>query len=193
MKQYNSESTNSFSINVDQLKGKQSVRATFRLSNQMINLLRVTANHLKVKQKSLIDELIQNWETLNQVACESQDIEQKETQRRQKTFVLSRNALKLLDEVSNKYNISRDYLVECCICRLIPLLNSEQEKHKQRRALLKDIEQYLLNSKELLERADAILEKDDRFRTKLEKIVTHTEHSVTELRKLVQDRKALQY
>ena len=47
-------------LSAKQLRGKQSVRATFRLSDQMIDLLKVAANHLEVQQKSLIDELVQN-------------------------------------------------------------------------------------------------------------------------------------
>jgi hypothetical protein len=184
---------NSLELNADQLKGKQSVRATFRLPEQMIDLLKVAANHLGVKQKSLIDELVQNKETLDRVAYESQDTQQESMERRQKTFVLSRNTLDLLDATSNKYNLSRDYLVELCISRLIPFVDSEQEKHKQRRVLIKDVEQYLSDGKKLLKKADKIFGRDDRFRLKLERIVTYTEVNVAELRKFVKEKKTLLY
>lgn len=184
---------NSLELNADQLKGKQSVRATFRLPEQMIDLLKVAANHLGVKQKSLIDELVQNKETLDRVAYESQDTQQESMERRQKTFVLSRNTLDLLDATSNKYNLSRDYLVELCISRLIPFVDSEQEKHKQRRALIKDVEQYLSDGKKLLKKADKTFGRDDRFRLKLERIVTYTEVNVAELRKFVKEKKTLLY
>ena len=59
MKLENNKENDDFELSAHQLKGKQSVRATFRLSDQMIDLLKVAANHLKVKQKSLIDELVQ--------------------------------------------------------------------------------------------------------------------------------------
>ena len=133
-------SINAFKLNADQLRGRQSVRATFRLPDQVIDLLKVAANHLEVKQKSLIDELVRNRETLDRVAGESQKVEQESMERRQKTFVLSRNTLALLDEVSEDYNLSRDYLVELCISRLIPFVNAEQEKHERRRQLLKDFD-----------------------------------------------------
>ena len=176
-----------------QLKGKQSVRATFRLSDQMIELLKVAANHLEVQQKSLIDELVQSRETLDQIASESQDVSQMAEERRQKTFVLSRNALNLLDDISNKYNLSRDFLVELCIGRLIPFVDAEQEKHEQRRQLIKDVERYLEEGKKLLDKADGMLEKDDRFRVKLENIIRYTERNVGELRKFVKDRKTFVY
>jgi hypothetical protein len=180
-------------LNSYQLKGKQSVRATFRLSNQMIDLLKIAATHLEVKQKSLIDELVQNRETLDRVVLDSQGAPQKEIERRQKTFVLSRNSLDSLDKISNKYDLSRDYLVELCIGRLVPFVDSEQEKHKQRRVLLKDAEHYLANGKKLLQQADKMLGHKDRFRAKLEKIVNYTERNVTEMRKFVKEKKTLMY
>jgi hypothetical protein len=182
-----------FQLNAQQLRGKQSVRATFRLSDQMIDLLKVAATHLEVKQKSLIDELVQNRETLDRVASESQEVVQKTARRRQKTFVLSRNSLALLDDISDKYNFSRDYLVELCISRLIPFVDAEQEKHKQRRLLIKDVHRYLEDGKKLLKKADSMLGPDDRFRVKLEQIVDYTERNVDELSRFVKEKKTLIY
>ena len=182
-----------FELSAQQLKGKQSVRATFRLSDQMIDLLKVAANHLEVQQKSLIDELVQNRETLDQVATEFQEVMQPTEERRQKTFVLSRNSLSLLDDISNKYNLSRDYLVELCISRLIPFVDAEQEKHKQRRQLIKEVDHYLEEGEKLLKKAESLLGQDDRFRVKLEKIVRYTERNVEELRKFVKEKRTLMY
>ena len=180
-------------LSARQLKGKQSVRATFRLSDQMIDLLKVAANHLEVQQKSLIDELVQNRETLDRVATEVQEMLQESTERRQKTFVVSRNALSLLDDISDKHDLSRDQLVELCISRLIPFVNAEQQKHKQRRLLITEANQFLENGKALLEKADALLGADDRFRVKLEKIVNYTERNIEELREYVKEKQTLMY
>ena len=180
-------------LSARQLKGKQSVRATFRLSDQMIDLLKVAANHLEVQQKSLIDELVQSREMLDRVASESQDALQKLEERRQKTFILSRNSLNLLDDIADKYNLSRDYLVELCISRLIPFVDAEQEKHKQRRQLIKEVDHYLEQGKNLLEKADRMLGADDRFRVQLEKIINYTDRNVGELRKFVKEKKTLMY
>ncbi len=193
MKENDKDLQAALELNADQLRGKQSVRATFRLSDQMIGLLRVAAVHLGVKQKSLIDELVKDRETLERVAMESKEVSQKSMTRRQKTFVLSRYALDLLDNISNKYNLSRDYLVELCISRLISFVDSEQEKHKQRRMLIKDVEHYLLDGKKLLEKAAVTLGDEDRFLTKLQSIVDYTEENVTELRKFVKEKKTLTY
>jgi len=191
MKTEETTQTEGLELSFQQLLGKQSVRATFRLSDQMIDLLKVAAAHLEVKQKSLIDELVQNRETLDRVASESQAMQQKEDERRQKTFVLSRNALELLDDISDKYNLSRDYLVELCIGRLIPVDDAEQEKHKKRRQLIKDVDRYLEEGKKLQKKADTMLDRDDQVRVKFEKIVNYTERNVGELRKFVKDKQTL--
>lgn len=193
MKTEETSQTEGLELSFQQLLGKQSVRATFRLSDQMIDLLKVAAAHLEVKQKSLIDELVQNRETLDRVASESQAMQQKEDERRQKTFVLSRNALELLDDISDKYNLSRDYLVELCIGRLIPVVDAEQEKHKKRRQLIKDVDRYLEEGKKLQKKADTMLDRDDQFRVKFEKIVSYTERNVGELRKFVKGKQTLTY
>ncbi len=193
MKTENPRMQNKLELDSRQLRGKQSVRATFRLSNQMIDLLKIAANHLGVQQKSLIDELVNSRETLDRVADGSHKREQTVVQRRQKTFVLSRQTLDLLDDISNQYDLSRDYLVELCIGRLIPFVDSEQEKHKQRRKLIKEVEQHLAEAVGLLQKADELLGEEDRFRIKLEKIVNHTERNVAELRRFVKKKETLSY
>lgn len=193
MKTDESVQTEGLELSVQKLMGKQSVRATFRLSDQMIDLLKVGAAHLEVKQKSLIDELVQNRETLDRVASVSQGMLQKEAERRQKTFVLSRSALDLLDDISDKYDLSRDHLVELCIGRLIPFVDAEQEKHKKRRQLIKDVDRYLEEGKKLLDKADTMLDRDDQFRVKFEKIVNYTEKNVGDLKKIVKEEHTLTY
>lgn len=193
MKTDESVQTEGLELSVQKLMGKQSVRATFRLSDQMIDLLKVGAAHLEVKQKSLIDELVQNRETLDRVASVSQGMLQKEAERRQKTFVLSRSALDLLDDISDKYDLSRDHLVELCIGRLIPFVDAEKEKHKKRRQLIKDVDRYLEEGKKLLDKADTMLDRDDQFRVKFEKIVNYTEKNVGDLKKIVKEEHTLTY
>ena len=180
-------------LSAQQLRGKQSVRATFRLSDQMIDLLKVAASHLEVKQKSLLDELVQDRETLAQVASESNGNRLLTKGRRQKTLVLSRNSLTLLDDISNRYDLSRDQLIELCIGRLIPFVDAEQEKHEQRRLLIKDVDHFLEEGKKLLEKANTMLGAEDRFRVELENIVHTAERNLSELRKFVKDKQTLQY
>ena len=180
-------------LSAQQLRGKQSVRATFRLSDQMIDLLKVAANHLEVKQKSLLDELLQDRETLALVASESEGDRLMPKERRQKTLVLSRNSLSLLDDISNRYDLSRDQLIELCIGRLIPFVDAEQEKHAQRRLLIKDVDDFLDQGKKLLDKANRTLGAEDRFRVELENIVHTAERNLSGLKKIVKDKQTLHY
>ena len=43
-------------IDTGELKGKQSVRTTFKLPEKIINLLKVSAKHLNIKQKTLLQK-----------------------------------------------------------------------------------------------------------------------------------------
>ena len=65
------------------LRGRQSVRATFKLSERAIDAMSIVAVHLGIKQKSLFDHLIEDMQSLTRV---------------QKTFVISRKTLSNLDE-----------------------------------------------------------------------------------------------
>ncbi|MCG6931197.1 MAG: hypothetical protein LJE64_11640 [Desulfofustis sp.] len=193
MKSEDTGESGTLEISAQRLRGKQSVRATFRLSEQMIDLLKVAAAHLEVQQKSLIDELVHNRRTLDRVAAESRNTEQQDQKRRQKTFVVSRNSLALLDDISGKYDLSRDYLVERCIARLIPFVDAEQEKHEQRRQLIKDIDRLLAEGKKVLKKANGMLGPDDRFRIKLETMINQAERNIKELKKSVREQKSLLY
>ena len=55
-------------LSADILRGRQSVRATFRLPSQVIALLSVAASQLGLKQKSLFDQLVEDRAVLEQVA-----------------------------------------------------------------------------------------------------------------------------
>ncbi|THB70419.1 MAG: hypothetical protein D6B25_20210 [Desulfobulbaceae bacterium] len=181
------------SLNIGELRGKQSVRATFRLSDRMIDLLKVAANHLEVKQKSLIDEIIQDRQTLEKVALNPHRIDREEADRRQKTFVLSRSALDSLDYIARKHDLSRDHLVELCIGRLVPLVDAEQEKHAVRRAFMSDVERYLDQGKQLLQEAKTQFDQDDNFRRKLTETINSVENGIIKLRKSVKGEDSLTY
>lgn len=53
------------------LNGMQSVRATFPLSKNTINMLSTVANQLGVKEKSIFDHLVENRNLLYQVLRET--------------------------------------------------------------------------------------------------------------------------
>ena len=47
-------------LTADLLKGKQSIRATFKLPPDIIRLLSIAASQLGIKQKTLFDQLVED-------------------------------------------------------------------------------------------------------------------------------------
>ena len=153
-------------LTVDDLTGKQSVRATFKLPQHVIDLLTVIAGQLGIKQKSLFDQLVENASIMEKVAREALDYSTEE-ERHQKTFVISRSTLLSLNQISKKQNIPRDILVEVYIKQLLPVIKTELEKHQQRKELLKEMRKYQDQGKKLLKAAENLLGKDDMLYQKI--------------------------
>lgn len=142
------------------LKGRQSVRTTFKLSPRSIDALSLLAAQLGIKQKSLFDHLIDDTQTLKAIA---RDVESPEMRanRVAKTYVISRRTLESLDEISRHYQTPRDILVEFSIERIMPLIKEERKKHENRKKLMNSVDGLLENSRSLLKEADKMLDRDD--------------------------------
>lgn len=149
------------------LRGRQSVRATFKLSARAIDALSIVAVHLGIKQKSLFDHLIEDVQTLNVIAREIESEEFRTLDRVQKTFVISRRTLTSLDEISRQFKAPRDALVEYSIQRLLPVIQRERDKHRRRKKLMAEIEQHYQGGMRLMEQATALLGEDDPVATRL--------------------------
>jgi hypothetical protein len=149
------------------LRGRQSVRATFKLSARAIDALSIVAVHLGIKQKSLFDHLIEDVQTLNVIAREIESEEFRTLDRVQKTFVISRRTLTSLDEISRQFKAPRDALVEYSIQRLLPVIQRERDKHRRRKKLMAEIEQHYQAGMRLMEQAAALLGEDDPVATRL--------------------------
>ena len=143
------------------MRGRQSVRATFKLSPRAIEALSIVAVHLGIKQKSLFDHLIEDVETLSTIAKEIEAEQFRELSRIQKTFVISRRTLLCLDEISRQFDAPRDALVEYSIQRLLPVIGREREKHRKRKRLLTDISQHLEEGLKLVGKAKSLLGEED--------------------------------
>ena len=143
------------------LRGRQSVRATFKLSAQAIDILSMVSVHLGIKQKSIFDHLIEDGQSLTIIAQEVDPKPVKALERVQKTFVISRKTLLTLEEAARQFNTSRDVLVELSIQRLLPIIYREQEKHEKRKNILNEIREFLEQGEALLEEFETDLGKDD--------------------------------
>lgn len=172
-------------LTADRLKGKQSVRATFRLAPHCIELLSCAANHLGIKQKSLFDQLVEDKAILNAIARDAKLREPRRRGRQQKTYVLSRQSLQSLDTVAKKNNVSRDALVEYSIKRLKPVVDAEREKHQKRRQLLDQVADLLSLVKGLQGKSLSMLGGADVFSQKVASMAEHFEKRAAELGDMV--------
>lgn len=150
------------------LRGRQSVRATFRLSAKAIEAMSIAAVHLGIKQKSLFDHLMEDTKALEMIARELQTEKYEPVSRVQKTYVLSRKTLSYLENACKRYETPRDALVELSIQRLIPLIDKEKQKHRHRKDLLNKMHQLILDGSRILEEADENLGSEDPVYDRLE-------------------------
>jgi hypothetical protein len=154
------------------LRGRQSVRATFKLTERAIRTISIVATHLGIKQKSLFDHLIEDARSLNLIAREIQAERFDRLNRIQKTYVLSRKTLSCLGEASKKFDAPRDALVEYSIQRLLPVISEEREKHRKRKEILDEITQYLKQGEKILRKSRSLLGEDDPVNDKFETVMT---------------------
>ncbi len=179
-------------LNADALRGRQSVRATFRLPAEMVSLLSVAASLLGLKQKSLFDQLVEDRQVLEQVAASAEGYRPSADRRRQKTYVLSRNSLAALDLVARTHDLPRDLLVELSISRLLPVLSAEQERQQHRKLVLTELEAYHRDGRDLLARTRELLGDNDPGTRQLAVLVSQCERAVLELRDQVERGRAME-
>ncbi len=148
-------------LSADALRGRQSVRATFTLPLEVIELLSIAADQLGLKQKSLFDQLVEDRANLERMAGGSDSYQPVQTRRRQKTFVVSRNSLVALEHVARLYGLPRDLLVEMSIQRLIPVISDEKDKQERRKAVLTALLDLEAESERVLNKTEELLGDED--------------------------------
>jgi hypothetical protein len=145
----------------NELRGRQSIRATFRLSSGCIDAISIVAKHLGIKQKSLFDHLAEDTKALTAIAQEIKDYHLRPEDRIQKTFVISRRSLHSIESISRDFNAPRDVLVEFSIQRLLPIIASERGKHEKRKIILDQLRNHLSAGQEIEKYISTNLGKDD--------------------------------
>ena len=151
------------------LRGKQSVRATFKLSRKAIDSLGLVALHMGIKQKSLFDHIIEDASTLKELARQIQIQKFKKKIRIQKTYVLSRKTIDILEAISETHDLPRDALVEYSIMQLESVILAEKANHKKRKLLFNEVLDHFNQGRELFEKSLGLLGEHDPFCKKLEK------------------------
>jgi hypothetical protein len=167
------------------LRGRQSVRATFKLTERAINTINIVATHLGIKQKSLFDHLIADFRSLNLIADEIQTEQFEQLDRVQKTFVISRKTLVCLGEVARKFGAPRDALVEYSVQRLLPIIAEERERHRKRKEILCELNKFLKRGEEILERSRRTLSDEDPVYDKLKGAISICRNAVGNIRSFI--------
>jgi hypothetical protein len=157
-------------ISFDELRKKQSVRATFKLPQESIDLLGIVAGQLGIKQKSLLDKLVEDTSLLHRLAEQTScSPAEDEPVRRQKTYVISRSSLRSINDIAKQQNIPRDILVEMSIKRLLPIIETELEKHIHRKLILQEMKSLSHLGEDLLDKTRSLLGGEDVLYGLLEK------------------------
>jgi hypothetical protein len=149
------------------LRGRQSVRATFKLTEECIGAISIVATHLGIKQKSLFDHLVEDMNSLKAIARGLKNTNVRTQNRVQKTFVISRKSLRSLETVSKSHNAPRDALVEFSVQRLLPIIIKEQKRHQARKKMRREIETHFEAGNALLSRVKNVLGTEDPVLSKM--------------------------
>ncbi len=157
------------------LRGRQSVRATFKLTEECIGAISIVATHLGIKQKSLFDHLVEDMSSLKAIARELKNTNMHTQNRVQKTFVISRKSLRSLETVSKSHNAPRDALVEYSVQRLLPIIINEQKKHQTRKKMRSAIAAHLEAGKTLLGKVKDALGAEDPVLNRMTALMTSYE------------------
>lgn len=172
-------------VSLERLRGRQSVRTTFRLSEDVIGLLGIAAEQFGLQQKVLLDQLIDNTEVLRSMAEKIEGGFRDSLAGRPKTFVLSKRTLHLLEMVSRECRIPRDALVEQAILRLLPVVRSEREKQRKRLEILGEMVTYLRYGEQLMAKSKSLLGEDDQMHRMIEKMVRFGAGNVAKIEAIV--------
>jgi len=174
------------------LRGRQSVRATFKLTEGCIDAISIVAAHLGIKQKSLFDHLVEDASSLSSIAREIQHVKLAKQGRIQKTFVISRRSLSFLEKISKNYDAPRDALVEYFVQRLLPIIANEREKHNKRKEVLGEIENHFKKGKKILKKMRDLLGVDDPIYQKLEPVMMVYEKAYNNIEFFVEKGKTIE-
>ncbi len=173
-------------LSAETLKGRQSVRATFRLPDEIIALLGLAASQLGLKQKSIFDQLFEDEQALGKAAADAKNCQTLKNGRRPKTFVLSRKSLLSLNVIAQRENVPRDLIVESSIQRLLPIINAEQEKHQKREKVYDETIKHLRQGRIILHRAAGRLGENDQLYEIFQGIVNQYEEKFREMNGIIE-------
>ena len=174
------------------LRGKQSVRATFKLSQKAIDAIGLVAIHMGIKQKSLFDHIIEDLDALDSLAKTIRIRQFNKIPRKQKTFVLSRKTIEALGAISQAYGTPRDALVEYSVKKLESIISAEKARHEERKIIQKSVSDHFNRGKILYGKAIGVLGENDPFCRRFEKAISACRKTENELYDFIEKSKVLE-
>ena len=173
------------------LMEQKSVRATFRISPEFIEALRILSGRLGLKQKSLFDYLLADSDALIAIARSNPQENLEKKRRVQKTFVISKKSLSSLEKLLNEVEASRDDLVEFAIQRLLPILIKERNQQKKREMALFRIAKHFEHSVELMSEIEGSVGREDPIYEYLRVVIDSYRNALGNMDNLVQQGKRI--
>ena len=173
------------------LLGKKSVRATFKLRPAVIELFSILASQLGIKQKSLLEYLMEDMDALRTIAATvtspASDIEK----RIQKTFVVNQKALSVLEEVAKKYSASRNDLIEYSVGRLLRVFEKERERQVKREKALLKVGDHFNQGNTIVDEVKRLVGEEDTLFRSFESVIDSYAKVYAEMQKIVQKGKRI--
>lgn len=174
------------------LRGRQSVRATFKLSDGCIEAISIAAAQLGIKQKSLFDHLLGDVRSLSNIARKYRNARLDSANRVQKTFVMSRDTLVSLEDAAKSFNTPRDVLIEFSVQRLLPMIEDQRKRHARRKAIFERVQKHLVAGRRLLEETHAELGEEDLLTERLHAAMTLYESAYRHMRQFIEKSESIE-
>jgi hypothetical protein len=173
-------------VSLERLRGRQSVRTTFRLPEEIIVLLGIVADQFGLQQKALLDQLIDNAEFMKIPEEPARESVRERPAFRPKTFVLSKSSLHILEKVSRERGIPRDVLVAAVIQQLMPIIRAEREKQRKRQEIYEELLSVVRYGKKLLAKSEDYLGREDNVYGMIDKMIRQGEECVAKMAEILE-------
>ncbi len=173
------------------LLGKKSVRATFKLRPAVIELFSILATQLGIKQKSLLEYLMEDMDALRTIAAMVTSPASDKEKRIQKTFVVNQKSLSALEEVAKKYSTSRNDLIEHSVRRLLHVFEKERERQVKREKALVKVGDHVNQGKMIVDEIKRLVGEEDTLFKSFEAAIASYAKVYAEMQKIVQKGKRI--
>jgi len=143
------------------LQGKQSVRTSFKLSDGCIQAINIVTTQLGIKHRSLFNYLVEDTDSLEALAKEIVKKDSDQNRGTQKSFIVSRETLQIIDTLCDTLNVSRNTLIELSVRRLLPIIEKEMGSHRRRKKIFELVQNHYKNSRKVLKQIKESLGEED--------------------------------